>query len=77
MLKEGRVSLTDRLIQISSHPKSITVAFANQIMHVEKERIEDVKRILEVEELSVNWRQTFTKRLTGNEPDAHKRLTGQ
>ncbi|MNI35622.1 6-N-hydroxylaminopurine resistance protein [compost metagenome] len=76
VLKEGRVSLTDSLVRVASHPKSITISFANRIMHVEKDSMEDVKRILEVEELSVNWRRTFTKRLMGNETDSRERLTG-
>ncbi|GGI45117.1 hypothetical protein GCM10008018_10490 [Paenibacillus marchantiophytorum] len=76
VLKEGKVALTDRLEQISAHPKSITVAFANRIMHVDKNNWEEMQRILEVKELSVNWRQTFAKRLLGHETDTRERLHG-
>ncbi|MGF9915045.1 MOSC domain-containing protein [Paenibacillus ehimensis] len=76
VLKEGVVSRRDGLIRIFSHPKAITVSYANRIMHREKDHIEGIKKILEVEELSVNWRRTFLKRLDGIEADTTERLTG-
>ncbi|MEC0208775.1 MOSC domain-containing protein [Paenibacillus ehimensis] len=76
VLKEGVVSRRDGLIRIFSHPKAITVSYANRIMHREKDHIEGIKKILEVEELSVNWRRTFLKRLDGIEADTKERLTG-
>lgn len=76
VLKEGIVHKSDGLTRISCHPKAITVSFANRIMHQEKDRMEDIKRILEVEELSANWRKTFLKRLDGKETDSRERLTG-
>ncbi|MED1783747.1 MOSC domain-containing protein [Brevibacillus fortis] len=76
VLKEGLVSHTDGLTRLSSHPKSITVSYANRIMHQEKDNIDGMKKLLEVEELSSNWRTTFTKRLSGIEIDTRKRMTG-
>ncbi|NRR02758.1 MOSC domain-containing protein [Brevibacillus sp. RS1.1] len=76
VLKEGLVSHTDGLIRLSSHPKAITVSYANRIMHQEKDNIDGMKKLLEVEELSSNWRATFTKRLSGVEIDTRERLTG-
>lgn len=76
VLKEGTVCRDAGLTRISSHPQGITVAYANRIMHHEKDRIEDIKKILEVEALSVNWRATFMKRLAGSEVDTRERLTG-
>ncbi|TQR37402.1 MOSC domain-containing protein [Brevibacillus brevis] len=76
VLKEGLVSHTDGLIRLSCHPQAITVSYANRIMHQEKDNIDGMKKLLEVEELSSNWRATFTKRLSGGEIDARERLTG-
>ncbi|KWX80884.1 cytoplasmic protein [Paenibacillus riograndensis] len=76
VLEEGAVSKDDGLSLLHRHPKEITVSFANRIMHREKDNIEGIKQILEVEELSSNWRNTFLKRLAGTETDSRERLTG-
>ncbi|WP_313802807.1 MOSC domain-containing protein [Cytobacillus sp.] len=76
VLAEGVVSKDDGLSLLHRHPKEITVSFANRIMHREKNNIEGIKQILEVEELSLNWRNTFLKRLAGTETDPRERLTG-
>lgn len=76
VLAEGGVSKDDGLSLLHRHPKEITVSFANRIMHREKDNIEGIKQILEVEELSLNWRKTFLKRLAGTETDSRERLTG-
>lgn len=77
VLTEGLVSKDDRLSLVNRHPKAITVAFANRIMHLEKNNIEGIKQILEVPELSLNWRNTLQKRLAGTETDSRERLTGK
>lgn len=77
VLEEGVVSRADGLTKIHSHPKAITVDYANHIMHRDKNNIEGIQRILEVEELSVNWRNTFMKRLGGQETDPSERLSGK
>ncbi|MFB6366937.1 MOSC domain-containing protein [Paenibacillus elgii] len=76
VLAEGVVSKDDGLSLLHRHPKEITVSFANGIMHREKDNIEGIKQILEVQELSLNWRNTFLKRLAGTETDSRERLTG-
>jgi len=76
VLAEGVVSKDDGLSLLHRHPKEITVSFANRIMHREKDNIEGIKQILEVQELSLNWRNTFLKRLAGTETDSRERLTG-
>lgn len=76
VLKEGLVNMHDGLQRIFCHPKGVSVAEANRIMHRDKTDIYHIQKILEVEELSVNWRNTFTKRLKGQEVDSSARLTG-
>ncbi|PEO10719.1 MOSC domain-containing protein [Bacillus wiedmannii] len=77
VLKEGWVSPADTLKLIKSDPKGVTVAFANRIMHKEKQNMEGLKRILEVHALSTSWRNTFEKRMRGEEINTRERLEGK
>ncbi|MHA4243337.1 MOSC domain-containing protein [Bacillus thuringiensis] len=76
VLKEGWVSSVDTLKRLQSDPKGVSVAFANRIMHKEKQNIEGVKRILEVNALSNSWRKSFEKRISGEEIITKERLEG-
>lgn len=76
VLKEGWVSPVDTLKRLQSDPKGVSVAFANRIMHKEKQNIEGVKRILEVNALSSSWRKSFEKRMGGEEINTKERLEG-
>ncbi|ERI07897.1 MOSC domain-containing protein [Aneurinibacillus aneurinilyticus] len=76
VLKEGWVTQPVSMRLIERSPKNVTVSFANNTMHHDKQNIEAIQRILDVEELSGNWRKTFLKRLEGIEVDTSKRLTG-
>ncbi|MFD1178013.1 MOSC domain-containing protein [Paenibacillus puldeungensis] len=76
VLEQGNVKKEDGLVKLHSHPKAVTVDFANEIMHRDKTNVEGIHRILDVEELSENWRATFTKRLAGTEVSSKERLTG-
>ncbi|MEZ2364233.1 MOSC domain-containing protein [Bacillus cereus] len=76
VLKEGWVSSVDTLKRLQSDPKGVSVAFANRIMHKEKQNIEGVKRILEVNALSNSWRKSFEKRISGEEINTKERLEG-
>ncbi|HFR4144940.1 TPA: MOSC domain-containing protein [Bacillus cereus] len=76
VLKEGWVSSVDTLKSLQSDPKGVSIAFANRIMHKEKQNIEGVKRILEVNALSSSWRKSFKKRISGEEINTKERLEG-
>lgn len=76
VMREGMVSKNDGLSLVQRHPQQITIAFANRIMHQDKENTEGMIQILAVGELSSNWRATFQKRLAGIETDTRERLTG-
>ncbi|WP_028401659.1 MOSC domain-containing protein [Ectobacillus panaciterrae] len=77
VLKEGWVPEHPSIELIQRHLKGVTIEFANKIMHHAKENIEGIHQILEVDELSSNWRQTFTNRLKGKEVDPRTRLDGR
>ncbi|MCU4986506.1 MOSC domain-containing protein [Bacillus cereus] len=76
VLKEGWVSSVDTLKRLQSDPKGVSVAFANRIMHKEKQNIEGIKRILEVNAFSSSWRKSFEKRISGEEINTKERLEG-
>jgi MOSC domain-containing protein YiiM len=76
VLEEGIVSKADGLSLLQRHPHAVTVAYANRIMHRAKEEREGIARVLEVEALSENWRNTLLKRMEGIDPDSRERLTG-
>jgi MOSC domain-containing protein YiiM len=76
VLKEGLVGKSDELIRIFRHPKAITVAYANRIMHQDKDNEAAIRQILAVDQLSISWRATLSKRLAGIETDTRERLTG-
>lgn len=77
VLEEGYVRRQDGLIRLTSHPLAISLNFANQIMHHDKENTQAIRQILEVDALSSSWRLTFEKRLEGLVNDTTERLTGQ
>jgi MOSC domain-containing protein YiiM len=77
VLEEGWVKPDDSLRLLTRHPQEITVSFANQIMHHDRQNQEGIEKILDVKELSDSWRKTFRKRLQGFETDTSQRLKGE
>ncbi|MNP14627.1 6-N-hydroxylaminopurine resistance protein [compost metagenome] len=63
VLQEGWVNPEDTLTLKQHHAAGITLQYANQMMFHDKENAEGIQTILDVEELSSSWRDTFTKRL--------------
>lgn len=77
VLKEGWVSKDHPLQLLEPHPMRVTVAWANRIMHHEKQNAGGIRRILEVDALSSSWRRTLSARLEGKATDETARLTGE
>ncbi|MDV6379482.1 MOSC domain-containing protein [Sporosarcina sp. GW1-11] len=77
VLQEGLVSPTDALLPLTRQAHAITVAEANRLMHHDKQNIDGIRRLLEVDELSPSWRKTFEKRLAGQEINTTERLSGE
>lgn len=77
VLAEGTVRKEDGLVRMKRHPAQVTIAYANHVMHHDQDNREAIARILDVEELSVNWRKTLSKRLVGERTDTRERLNGQ
>ncbi|REE69704.1 MOSC domain-containing protein YiiM [Paenibacillus taihuensis] len=77
VLQPGKVHFENQLILLRAHPQAITVAFANRVMHHDKNDYDGIEKLLSVEELSSSWRNTFEKRLLGIKIDSSERLTGR
>ncbi|WP_235401348.1 MOSC domain-containing protein [Rubrobacter aplysinae] len=76
VLEEGRVAAGDELYLVERPAPEAPVSEANRIMHHDEDDLEATERLLGVEELSLSWRRTFEKRLTGEEEDTAPRLSG-
>lgn len=76
VLKEGKVERLDKLTRTQRHRHGISVSEANRVMHVDKNDLDAVRAMLQVEELSESWRKTLMKRIAGSEADSAARLKG-
>lgn len=74
VLQEGAVARNDQLELVEASSHAITVAFANRIMHHEKNDLDAIRMILEVPELSASWRSTLMNRLEGEQGSTKERL---
>lgn len=63
VLEEGKVAPESVLVIQERHPLGVSVAYANQIRHHEKDNIPGIKRLLAVDALSSSWRETLSERL--------------
>ncbi|WP_102347253.1 MOSC domain-containing protein [Bacillus sp. Marseille-P3661] len=63
VLEEGWVNPNDTIELLEKHHLNITIQFANNIMHHDKENRDAIQEILAVDSLSASWRETLTKRL--------------
>ncbi|MNP38916.1 6-N-hydroxylaminopurine resistance protein [compost metagenome] len=69
VLQQGWVSPEDTLMLQQHHAAGVTLQYANQMMFHDKKNAEGIQTILDVEELSSSWRDTFTKRLSSLQVD--------
>ena len=63
VLKPGWLKSGDPFELLDSEPHQISVDDANRLMHVDKKNSDQLKRILSLDSLSDDWRETFEKRL--------------
>jgi MOSC domain-containing protein YiiM len=76
VLEEGEVAAGDEIALLERPAPEVSVAEANRVMHLDKQDVAGIERLLAVAELSANWRRTFEKRLSGRAEDAAPRLEG-
>lgn len=72
VLEVGQVNKETGLIPINRLPKPISIAYANRIMHQEKTNWKAMEELLQVEELSASWKETFRVRLKGKSDDSQE-----
>lgn len=63
VLEEGSVRKYSTITLVESHPKQVSILFANQIYFHHPKDIEGIKKVLDVQELAHDWRERLTKRL--------------
>lgn len=76
VLQPGWVAPNSEIQLLERHPLQLSVAFANRIMHHDKQDTAGIKQLLAVKELSASWQATLTKRLKGVQTDTKARLEG-
>lgn len=62
-IRTGLVKKTDKLVHISSHPEKISVMDVNQVRYHDSKNKEWVERLVNLKELSRDWREMFEKKL--------------
>lgn len=63
VLHEGMVAEGDELFLERRHPAGVTISEANRVMSVDKKDTAGIRRLLEIPELAMSWRETFVSRL--------------
>jgi MOSC domain-containing protein YiiM len=58
-LQEGKVSITDNLIHLTSHPEKISVMAINQIRYHDNKNKIALERLVKLTELTQEWRDKF------------------
>jgi MOSC domain-containing protein YiiM len=61
VLQNGVVRQGDTISLMASDPDRVSVTFANQIFHHDRQNREGIERVLAVPALSESWRQSFQK----------------
>ena len=62
-IRTGLVKKTDQLVHISSHPEKISVMDVNHVRYHDPTNKEWVERLVNLKELSGDWREMFGKKL--------------
>jgi MOSC domain-containing protein YiiM len=58
-IKPGVVKTTDKLVHLYSHPEKISVMDVNYVRYHDSKNIKWLKRLFELDELTLDWRQRF------------------
>jgi MOSC domain-containing protein YiiM len=58
-IKEGLVKPSDNLVHLSSHPEQISVMHVNQIRYHDSKNKAELERLVNLEELTLEWREKF------------------
>lgn len=63
VLEEGYVRTNSKISLLEPHPKQVTILYANEIYFHDQKNVEGIKKVLDVQELAVEWREPLVNRL--------------
>lgn len=63
VLEEGTVRKDSSITLLQSHPKQVSVLFTNQLYFHYPKDVDGIKKLLDVQELALVWRDILTERL--------------
>ncbi|OBZ17366.1 MOSC domain-containing protein [Bacillus sp. FJAT-26390] len=63
VLQEGKIKAGTTFAITHKHPARKSIAEANRVMYIDKEDVQGIRELLEVEELAASWQQQLGKRL--------------
>lgn len=63
VLEEGNVRKDSKITLLESHPKEVTILYANEIYFHDQKNVEGIKKVLGVQELANEWRELLVNRL--------------
>lgn len=61
-IKPGMVKITDKLVHLSTHPEKISVMNVNFVRYHDPKNKEWIERLINLTELSGDWREMFEKK---------------
>lgn len=64
VLEEGIVRQDSRITLLESHPKQVSVLYSNEIYFRGQKNVEGMRKVLAVEELATELKETFESRLS-------------
>ena len=63
VLEEGMARSDSNITLLEPHPKQVSILFGNEIYFHQHKNIEGIQKVLDVQELANEWRESLGKRL--------------
>ena len=63
VLEEGIVRKDSKITLVESHPKQVTILYANEIYFHDQKNVEGIKKVLGVQEMANEWQELLVNRL--------------
>ena len=63
VLEEGMATSDSNITLLEPHPKQVSILFGNEIYFHQHKNIEGIQKVLDVQELANEWRESLGKRL--------------
>ena len=63
VLEEGSVRKDSKITLLESHPKQVTILYANEIYFHDQKNVAGIKKVLGVQEMANEWQELLVNRL--------------